>query len=86
MKPYIVDKIEFSDGRQIDYQPQPIRRVVKEDTAKKVAQMLVSGVESGVARDGAVYGYTVAGKTGTSQIAYKGKYEKGVASTFGSYA
>ena len=37
--------------------------------------MLVNGVRNGFAKKWWVPGYTVAGKTGTSQIPYKGWYE-----------
>ena len=39
--------------------------------------MLTEGASIGYAKKGAVAGYDVAGKTGTSQIASKGKYECG---------
>jgi cell division protein FtsI/penicillin-binding protein 2 len=48
--------------------------------------MLVTSVDDGVAKNGGVEWYSIAGKTGTAQIAYKGKYETGVASTNGSFA
>lgn len=86
MKPYIVEKIEYADGNTIQFKPQKIRRVIKDSTSKIVTNMLVDGVENGVAKYGAVEWYRVAGKTGTSQIAYRGGYEYGVASTYGSFA
>lgn len=86
MKPYIVDKITYPDGQEVVFEPQPLRRVIKESTADIVTQMLVEWVDSWVAKTWAVEGFTIAGKTGTSQIAYKGGYEEGEASTNGSYA
>ena len=86
MKPYIVDSVLFPDGKKIEYEPQPQRRVLKPVTSQIVTKMLVSGVDSWVAKNGWVPGYSVAGKTGTSQIAYRGSYERGAASTYASFA
>lgn len=86
MKPYIVESVEHSDGKKVEYEPQALRRVLKESTSSTVTNMLVEWVEQGVAGNGAVEGYSVAGKTGTSQIAYRGKYETWAASTNWSFA
>jgi len=86
MKPYLVESIKYNDGKEVNYEPQALRRVLNTNTANIVTQMLVSWVEEGVAWNGRVEGYSIAGKTGTSQIAYRGKYETGVASTIGSFA
>lgn len=75
MRPYLIEKIRLNDGREIVQEPEPLRRVIKESTSKTVAQMLADGAINGFARSGAVPGYKVAGKTGTSQIASKGTYE-----------
>lgn len=77
MEPYIVDSITLGDGTVIQNAPKPLRRVIKEDTSKQVTAMLVEGATIGFAKKGSVEGYDVAGKTGTSQIASKGKYETG---------
>lgn len=86
IKPRIIDSIEFSDGKIIEYKPEVLRRVIKESTSRDVSRMLVNGVEQWVADNGRVEWYSVAGKTGTSQIAYRWRYEVGVASTYGSFA
>jgi len=46
MKPYIVDKVLFPDGREIKYEPQAQRRVLKPATSQIVSKMLVSGVDT----------------------------------------
>jgi cell division protein FtsI (penicillin-binding protein 3)/stage V sporulation protein D (sporulation-specific penicillin-binding protein) len=46
--------------------PKEVRRVVSEDTAKKVAKMMVSAVDK--AEVAKVSGYSIAGKTGTAFI------------------
>jgi len=86
MKPYLVESVTYSDGKKISYEPQPIRRVLKEETAEIVTDMLVASVDDGVAWNGGVEWYSVAGKTGTSQIAFRWKYETWVGSTSGSFA
>ena len=55
--------------------PVALRRVIKEDTSKKITAMLTEGAKIGFAKKGSVDGYDTAGKTGTSQIASKGGYE-----------
>jgi len=86
VKPKIVDHIRYSDGKIVEYKPEITHRVIKESTSEIVTTLLVDGVDNGVANRGAVEGYSVAGKTGTSPIAYQGKYETGAASTVGSFA
>lgn len=49
-----------------DEQPTVIRRVISEDTAKKVTQMMVSAVKVNVLAD--IPNYRVAGKTGTAFV------------------
>lgn len=85
VKPRIIDSIEFSDGKTIQYKKEVQRRVIKESTSKIVSEMLVNGVENGVAGNALVEWYTIAGKTGTAQINYRWKYETGAASTNGSF-
>ncbi|MDD2486978.1 MAG: penicillin-binding protein 2 [Candidatus Gracilibacteria bacterium] len=79
MQPYIVDSITLPNGQIINNAPTPIRRVIKEETSKQIIAMLTEGANIGFAKKGGVEGYDMAGKTGTSQIASKGKYEVGTA-------
>jgi cell division protein FtsI/penicillin-binding protein 2 len=75
MQPYIVEKISYPNGKNIDTVPTPVRRVIKEETSKTITAMLVDSVKYGFAKSGWVPGYVMAGKTWTSQIPYKGTYE-----------
>lgn len=75
MEPHIVESLTYADGRKVENVPTPLRRVIKEETAKKITAMLVDSVKNGFAAKGGVPGYMVAGKTGTSQIPYRGTYE-----------
>lgn len=93
MQPYIIQSISYPDGRKIDTVPLALRRVIKEETSKTITAMLVDGVKNGYAAEGGVPGYSVAGKTGTSQIAYRGTYENELygwaghtVTSFGGYA
>ncbi|MCH8518300.1 penicillin-binding protein 2 [Candidatus Gracilibacteria bacterium] len=84
--PYIVDRAVYPDGREISYQTRPERRILKESSADATREMLIRGIEIGAAHYAKVDGYYVAGKTGTSQIAYRGRYESGIGATNGSFA
>ena len=69
MRPYVVKKIVDDTGRVVrETHPEMIRRVVSFETARKVARIL-EGVasEEGTAPKAAIPGFSVAGKTGTSQ-------------------
>ncbi len=69
MKPYLVDSIHFPDGKKEDTTAQQVGRAVGEDAASQVTQMLIEVVTRGHGKKAGVAGYTVAGKTGTAQIA-----------------
>jgi cell division protein FtsI (penicillin-binding protein 3) len=79
MKPYIVERITSEKGEIVQsFQPETVRRVISEETAKKVTALLKSTTEKGGTGEGAVpAGYEVAGKTGTAQK---------VESLFGEYS
>lgn len=85
-KPQIVKSIEFPNGKTIVNKAEATHRVIKESTSKTMMQVLLDSVDHGVAKNWAVKWYSVAGKTGTAQIAYKWKYESGEASTMWFYA
>jgi cell division protein FtsI (penicillin-binding protein 3) len=69
MKPYVVEKITNEKGEvSQSFQPEVVRRVISEETAKKVTALLKTTTEKGGTGEGAVpTGYEVAGKTGTAQ-------------------
>lgn len=74
MQPYIVSEVRHADGTTDKVIPKEIRQVLSSRSASLVSGMLVSVVDSGHAGAAGVDGYYVAGKTGTAQIAEKGKY------------
>lgn len=68
MKPYIVSEVEDANGHKDIRGSQEIKQVLSAETAKKVAEMMVSVVVNGHGKKAAVPGYRVAGKTGTAQV------------------
>jgi cell division protein FtsI/penicillin-binding protein 2 len=83
MQPKVVGEV-LGEGA-IEISPREVRRVISEETAKTITEMLVSAVDSGEAQWAKLRGYRVAGKTGTAQIAIAGHYdeEKTIASFIG---
>jgi cell division protein FtsI (penicillin-binding protein 3) len=69
MKPYVVEKITNEKGETVQsMKPEVVRRVISEETAKKVTALLKGTTEKGGTGEEAVpVGYEVAGKTGTAQ-------------------
>jgi cell division protein FtsI (penicillin-binding protein 3) len=66
VQPHVVTEVISPDGsRDIT---EPVRRpVVSEDTARRMRYLLQGVVETGTGQRGQVQGYTVAGKTGTTE-------------------
>lgn len=81
MKPYIVKEIRDAKTNQViqENKPQMVRRVVSEETAKQTRDLLgaVVNEKNGTGQPFALPGYQVAGKTGTAQVAEKGRYVAG---------
>ncbi len=69
MKPSIIESITDEKGQMVQsFKPEVVRKVVTEETAKKVVALLKTTTERGGTGEGAVpAGFEVAGKTGTAQ-------------------
>lgn len=68
MKPRIVKSITNTDtGAVTTIETEEVRQVISSETAEKVKSMMESVVEDGTGWRGSVTGYTVGGKTGTSE-------------------
>ena len=76
MHPMLVKRLEDSEGKVVQrYEPQSVRRVVTESTAKQMVEALKTVVsKDGTGPLAAITNYTVAGKTGTAQKVVDGKY------------
>jgi len=68
LEPVVIKELIDEDGKVLwSYQPRVIRRVITEDVAKQVKDMLLKVVEYGTGKLAQVQGYNVCGKTGTAQ-------------------
>ncbi len=86
MRPYVVDRIVYSDGRETATQPVVAGEPVRRETAALTAAMMVSAVDNGHDR-ARVPGYSIAGKTGTAQIPKPGEgYEEDFIHSFVGFA
>ena len=68
MKPYLVDKVTNSNGKNETTKPKEIRQVISQKAALDITKMMTSVVEKGHGQQAKVIGYQVAGKTGTAQV------------------
>jgi stage V sporulation protein D (sporulation-specific penicillin-binding protein) len=68
MKPRIVKQIVNTDTNAVtNIQTEEIRQVISSETASKMLDMMESVVAEGTGSSGAVKGYSIGGKTGTSE-------------------
>jgi cell division protein FtsI/penicillin-binding protein 2 len=67
--PHVVAGWTDAAGVYHDAQQPPPERVMRQETAETVRDLLVGAIDDGIARGASLDGYTVAGKTGTAQIA-----------------
>ncbi len=68
MEPYIVSEVIDADGNTVlKQEPTVIRRTISEETSKTMRTLLQSVVEEGTAKNAKVAGFSIGGKTGTSE-------------------
>jgi len=72
MKPYIVEKKVFADGKEEFTGPEIVKQVISPEASSFLAAMMVSVVKNGHAKRAQIPGYFIAGKTGTAQVANTG--------------
>lgn len=84
MEPRIVKSITNTDTGEITTVPTTaVRQVVSKTTSEEIKSMMQSEVEVGTGKKGLVAGYTVGGKTGTSEPSQSNTEEGYVASFVG---
>lgn len=67
-RPFVASRVISPDNQTvIQNKPTVRRRVISEDTAKRISTLLEGVVDGGGAKNAYVAGYRVAGKTGTSE-------------------
>lgn len=78
-KTYLVDKMIDSYTNDIIYEkkPEALRKVISEETSKKVREALETVVTDGGGKNAYIDGYRIGGKTGTAQKAVNGSYVDG---------
>ncbi len=67
MRPYLVKEVRTPDGIR-RFEPTVVRRVISQETARKVTDILVEAVNKGSSPTAVIPGYKLAGKTGTAQV------------------
>ena len=68
MEPYIVSEVLDADGNTVlKQEPTVIRQVISEETSRVMCTLLESVVQEGTAKNASVAGFSIGGKTGTSE-------------------
>ena len=68
MEPYIVaEAIDANGNTVLKQEPTVLRQVISEETSRIMCQLLESVVTQGTAKNAAVAGFSIGGKTGTSE-------------------
>ena len=68
MEPYIVSQVVAGEGNVIlSQEPTVVRKTISEETSKVMCAMMKSVVTEGTAKNAQVAGYSIGGKTGTSE-------------------
>jgi cell division protein FtsI/penicillin-binding protein 2 len=73
--PHVVAGWADADGTFHETEQPPAERIMREETAKTMVKLLTNAIDNGIATGAKISGYTVAGKTGTAQIAAPIKVE-----------
>jgi len=68
MEPYIVSEIVDADGNTVlKQEPTVVRQTISPETSKVMCGLIQSVVTDGTAKNASVAGYSIGGKTGTSE-------------------
>ena len=68
LEPYIVSQVMDANGDVVlQQEPTVLRQVIKEETSQTMRKLMQSVVEEGTAKNAQVAGFSIGGKTGTSE-------------------
>ena len=68
MEPYLVSQVLDKDGNIVlEQTPTPVRQVISAETSKTMCMLMESVVTEGTAKNASVAGFSIGGKTGTSE-------------------
>jgi len=67
--PHVVEGWTDPDGTYHAADQPPAERIMRPETAATMVELLTNAIDTGIAQRASIPGYTVAGKTGTAQIA-----------------
>ena len=68
MEPYIVSEVIDSNGNTVlKQEPTVVRQTIREETSQTMCELIKSVVTEGTAKNASVSGYSIGGKTGTSE-------------------
>ncbi len=68
LEPYIVSEVVDADGNTVlKQEPTVIRQTISPETSKTMCELIKSVVTDGTAKNASVSGYSIGGKTGTSE-------------------
>ena len=68
LEPYIVSEVVDADGNTVlKQEPTVIRQTISAETSKTMCELIKSVVTDGTAKNASVAGYSIGGKTGTSE-------------------
>ncbi len=68
LEPYIVSEVIDAEGNTVlQQEPTVLRQVIQEETSETMCALMQSVVEEGTAKNAQVAGFSIGGKTGTSE-------------------
>ncbi len=68
LEPYVVSEVIDAEGNTVlKQEPTVLRQVISEETSKTMCELIASVVSEGTAKNANVAGFSIGGKTGTSE-------------------
>ncbi|MEZ4885451.1 MAG: penicillin-binding protein [Chitinophagales bacterium] len=85
MRPYLVSGVKELNSSVEDFEPHFVKQICKKETAQTVKRILQGVIENGTAKKIASENFTIAGKTGTANIAKDRKRKKEYQASFAGF-